>query len=139
MLSAITIVAYYGIQSLSNFSYYISYITAIKIAIVMYQTDNGAYPGHLAGGSGCWTNAGTRNFISGLTPKYMTNLPPTPNSTDGSYYAYCFNTGGTEYKLMRLTPGGVTLPSVESSNNPMLDPVRPTRGWGIWSPGGAGL
>lgn len=139
ILAAITIVAYNGIQARATFSTYKSDITSINKAILMYYADNGAYPGHLASGSGCWTNSGTQNFISGLTPKYMTNLPLTPNGSAGHYYAYCFNNGGTEYKLLRLAPGVTAVPSVEQTGNPQMDPVRTPRGWGIWSPGGAGL
>lgn len=139
ILAAITIVAYNGIQARATFSTYKSDITSINKAILMYYADNGAYPGHLASGSGCWTNISTQNFISGLTPKYMTNLPLTPNGSSDNYYAYCFNLGGTQYKLMRLTSSSITLPSVELTDNPMIDSVRPTRGWGIWSAGGAGL
>lgn len=139
ILAAITIVAYNGIQARANFSSYKSDIASINKAIIMYHADNGAYPGHLASGSGCWTNAGTRNFISGLTPKYMTNLPLTPNGSSDNYYAYCFSPGGVDYKLMRLTSTNVSPPSIELTNNPMLDTIRPTRGWGIWSANGGGL
>jgi type II secretory pathway pseudopilin PulG len=139
ILAAITIVAYNGIQVRATYSSYKSDIALINKAILLYQADNGAYPGNLAAGGGCWTNSGTQNFISGLTPKYLANLPLTPNASAGHYYAYCFTTNGTEYKLIRLTPGGSTLPSIESTDNPNIDPVRPTRGWGIWSTGGAGL
>ena len=139
ILAAITIVAYNGIQARATYSAYQSDITAINKAILLYYADNGAYPGHLAAGNGCWTNAGTRNFISGLTPKYMTDMPLTPNASAGHYYAYCFNTGGTQYKLIRLTPSGTTLPDVEATGATTIDPVRSTRGWGIWSSGGASL
>lgn len=139
ILAAITIVAYNGVQARATFAAYRSDIDTINKAINLYYADNGAYPGNLAAGGGCWTNSGTRNFISGLTPTYLPNLPLTPNASVGNYYAYCFSTGGTNYKIMRLTPGGVALPEVESTNNPDIDPVRPTRGWGIWSAGGSGL
>jgi general secretion pathway protein G len=139
ILAAITVIAFNSVKERATFSSYKSDLESIDRAINLYYADNAAYPGNLAGGGGCWTNSGTRNFISGLTPTYLTNLPLTPNAAAGNYYAYCFNSGGTEYKLIRLVNGGMTLPAVESANNPNIDPVRATRGWGIWSSGGSGL
>ena len=139
ILAAITIVAYNGVQGRATYASYRSDMGSMNKAIQLYYADNSAYPGHLAAGGGCWTNTGTQNFISGLTPTYLTNLPLTPNAAAGNYYAYCFNTGGTEYKLIRLVNGGMTLPAIESTGNPNIDSVRPTRGWGYWSAGGSAL
>ena len=139
ILAAITIVAFNGIQSRASFAAYKSDIDALNKAVNLYYADNGAYPGNLATTGSCWTNVGTRNFIAGLTPTYLPELPLTPNASAGNYYAYCFRAGGTEYKIIRLVNGGMTLPAVESTNNPNIDPVRSTRGWGIWSSDGAGL
>lgn len=139
ILAAITIVAYNGVQARATFSAYKSDIAGINKAILLYYADNDAYPGNLASSGSCWTNSGTRDFISGLVPNYLTRTPTTQNSAAGNYYAYCFNAGATEYKLMRLVPSGVTLPAIELSNNALTDPIRPTRGWGYWSPGGASL
>lgn len=138
ILAAITIVAYTGTQARATYTSYRSDIETINKAILLYQADNGAYPGNNAASGGCWTNQGTQNFISGLTPTYLTNLPLTPNASAGNYYAYCFKTGGVDYKLIRLVTTA-PLPSIESTNNPDIDPSRSTRGWGIWSSGGSGL
>ena len=139
ILAAITIVAFNGIQSRANFAAYKSDIDTLNKAVNLYYADNGAYPGNLVGTNGCWTNTGTRNFISGLTPTYLPELPLTPNASAGNYYAYCFRAGGTEYKLIRLVNGGMTLPTVESTNNPDIDPIRSDRGWGVWSSDGSAL
>ncbi len=140
ILAAITIVAFNGIQDRARFGSYRSDITAINKAIQMYNADNGRYPGNAT--AGCWTNqggGGTGNFIPGLAPTYMAKLPDTPNGAGGqNYYAYCFSANGVDYKVMRLVPGGATLPTVESTNNPDIDPTRPTRGWGYWSSGCSG-
>jgi type II secretion system protein G len=138
ILAAITIVAYSGTQARATYASYRSDMDKINKAILLYQADNGAYPGNNAASGGCWTNQGTQNFISGLTPTYLTNLPLTPNAAAGNYYAYCFTTGGVDYKLIRLVTTA-PLPSIESTGNPNIDPSRSTRGWGIWSTGGAGL
>jgi type II secretion system protein G len=139
ILAAITIVAYNGIQERAAFSSYKSDINSINKAILLYHADNGAYPGNNAPSGTCWTNGGTVDFISGLTPKYLATTPLTPNAAAGNYYAYCFSTGGANYKLIRLVSSPATLPATEATNNPSIDPTRPTRGWGVWSSGGSGL
>jgi type II secretion system protein G len=140
ILAAITIVAYNGIQERARFSSYRSDIAMINKAVLLYYADNGAYPGGATGN--CWTNvaSGTGNFISGLAPTYIQKIPDTPNWSGGqNYYAYCFSANGADYKVLRLAPSGQTVPSIESSSDVKMDPSRPGRAWGIWSPGGSGL
>lgn len=139
ILAAITVVAYNGIQERANYSAYKSDINSINKAILLYQADNGAYPGNNAASGTCWTNGSTVDFISGLVPKYLAKTPVTPNASAGNYYAYCFSTGGIDYKLIRLVSSPATLPATEATNNPSIDTVRPTRGWAIWSAGGGNL
>lgn len=140
ILAAITIVAYNGITQQANFSAYKSDIGALNKAVLMYRSENNTYPAVSSGEAGCWTNqGGNKNFITGLVPKYISAIPSTPNESSGNYYAYCFTSGGAEYKLIRLVSGGQTLPSVELNNNPSLDSIRPNRGWGYWSSGGQAL
>jgi type II secretion system protein G len=141
ILAAISIVAYNGIQERARFSAYQTDISSLNKAIQMYHADNGRYPG--SSGNVCWTNggSGTGNFISGLSPDYLTQTPTTPNWSSGAnYYAYCATANGGEYKVMRLTDGVKPLPAIESSSsNIKIDPTRPTRGWGYWSSGGSNL
>lgn len=137
VLAAITVVAYNGIQQRALFSSYQSDIKLLDNAIKMYHAENGTYPYSGATGS-CWTNqtTGTGNFIVGLVPNYISKIPDVPAHNGGSnYYAYCFTAYGANYKVIRLVVGGQTLPAIESNGNPNIDPTRPTRGWGYWSPG----
>ena len=137
VLAAITIVAYNGIQARALFSSYQSDIKIIDKAIKMYHADNGNYP-HTGTTGSCWTNqaTGTGNFITGLAPIYISKVPSTPAHNGGNnYYAYCFTAYGADYKVIRLVVGGQTLPTIESTGNPNIDPTRPTRGWGFWSAG----
>jgi prepilin-type N-terminal cleavage/methylation domain-containing protein len=140
ILAAITIVAYNGVQERARFATYRSDIASINKAVLMYYADNGSYPGGST--QNCWTNlsSGTGNFITGLVPTYLSKIPDTPNGSGGqNYYAYCFSANGTEYKVIRLVPGGQTLPSVEANSDVKIDPSRAARGWGIWSAGGSAL
>ena len=139
ILAAISMVAYGNINGSARYSAYRSDIQTIHKAIQMYHADNGSYPGAVTGS--CWTNAstGTGNFISGLAPNYLPKIPDVINFASGqNYFAYCFTANGADYKIMRIVAGGTTLPSNEMTNNPNIDPVRPTRAWGYWSPGCAG-
>lgn len=140
VLAAISVAAYNGIQERARFSSYRSDITAINKAVLLYNSVNGRYPGNVT--TGCWTNtpSGTGNFITGLVPTYIAKIPDTLNGASGqNYYAYCWTANSADYKLIRLVPSGQTVPSVESSGGVDMDPSRPGRGWGIWSPGGATL
>lgn len=140
ILVVITIVAYGGMQERARFASYRSDINMLNKAILLYYADNGSYPG--AATSNCWSNisTGTGNFIQGIVPKYLAKIPDTPNWSGGSnYYAYCFSANGTEYKILRLTPSGSTLPSVELNSDVKIDPNRGSRAWGIWSTGGSAL
>lgn len=139
ILAAISIVAYGSIQANARYSAYRSDIQSINKAILMYHTENGYYPGTAT--ASCSTNqsTGTGNFIPGspaITPKYIPNIPDVINYSAGqNYYAYCWTANGADYKILRLVPNGVTLPANETTNNSNIDPVRPTRAWGHWSPG----
>ncbi|MGB2787646.1 MAG: type II secretion system protein [Candidatus Saccharimonadaceae bacterium] len=137
VLAAITVVAFSGIQQRALFSSYQSDIKLLDKAIKMYYAENGTYP-YTGVTASCWTNqaTGTGDFIAGLAPTYISKVPSTPAHNGGNnYYAYCFSALGTNYKVIRLVVGGQTLPTIESSGNPNIDPTRPTRGWGYWSPG----
>lgn len=142
ILAAITIVAYNGVQARAYFSSYRSDITALDKAIKLYYADKGVYPGS-GNAQSCWTDAaaGNEDFVPGLAPTYIAKTPAVPNWSGGkNYYAYCWNAAYTEYKLMRLVPGGgATIPQIEQDGGVSMDPVRPGRAWGIWSSGGGGL
>lgn len=136
ILAAIGVVAYGGIKANALYSAYRSDIQTINKAILMHHAETGVYPGVAT--AGCWTNAstGTGNFITGLAPTFIPKIPDVISFASGqNYYAYCFAANGADYKLLRLVPGGATLPSNESGGATAIDPVRPTRAWGHWSPG----
>ncbi|MBC7869078.1 prepilin-type N-terminal cleavage/methylation domain-containing protein [Candidatus Saccharibacteria bacterium] len=141
ILAAISIVAYSGIQDRARYSSYRSDIGNINKAIMLYAVDNGAYPtnGVPAGGVATNVGTGTGNFISGLTPTYLSKIPDTQNWSNGAnYYAYIWSANGANYKIIRVVPSG-SVPAVELIGNIDIDPTRGNRSWGYWSAGGSGL
>jgi len=136
ILAAIVIVAYSGIQDKARYSAMQQDLSSLNKAIQLYYVDNGSYPFSGATGGNV---IGTTLNIPGLIPTYIAKSPTMPNDGLGGYYAYIWSTNGTNYKLVRLIPGGgIVLPAVEQSN-PNPDTARPGRGWGYWSPGGSAL
>ena len=136
ILAAITIVSFNGIQARAKYSVMQQDVATINKAIMSFYAEKGYYPsvGSAAGNSG--TNLAS--IESQLVPAYISKLPTFAPDGLGGYYVYIWEAGGKEYKLLRLVPNTIDLPSVEQSN-PRIDPKRPTRGWGYWSDNGATL
>lgn len=140
ILASITIVAYNGSQQRARFASYKSDIVRLNEAITVYYGENGRYPYGNGSSTGSCVS-GTSNFMpsSGLSPAYINPMPNVPSYNGGAnYYAYCWSTNGTDYKVLRLVPSG-TVPSVEQDSSVTMDPNRGWRGWGFWSPGGSAL
>lgn len=137
ILAAISIVAYNGIQERSNFARAQSDLNALNKAVLQYHAVNSTYPNT----SNVWrSQSGSGDsFIPGIKPDFMSELPK--DKVNAGSYAYYYNSNGVDYKLIRHTQaessGGTGLPSVERTNNPRYDSVRPTWAWGYWTSGGA--
>lgn len=133
ILAAITVVAYTGIQTRAKFSANQNGLSQINKAVLAYQASIGSYPGV----SGTTYTASSGNFIPGIVPDYANGLPAAVDtgSAEADYWAYIVTNSNTDYKLIRLVGASETLPSIESTNNTRLDPLRPTRAWGYWTPG----
>jgi prepilin-type N-terminal cleavage/methylation domain-containing protein len=133
ILAAITIVAYNGIQDRARFTKDQTNLKTLNNAVIQYQTFNGSYPNT----STIWRNQSGYgdSFIPGIKPDILSTLPSeSQNSGDYTYY---YISDGTNYKLIRHTPGTPGLPAVERTGNPLIDPNRPTWAWGYWTPGTA--
>ncbi len=83
-----------------------SSLEEVRLALELYKAQNGSYPLGCKG-SGNWsgTNHATygasctpNNYISGLTPDFIAQLPWDPN-TDASQ-GYLYRSNGTDYKFM---------------------------------------
>jgi len=135
ILAAISIVAYNGIQERARYSRMQSDLNSVNKAILLYYGDKGYYP--YTGATGSNTGAAITN-IPGLVPEYINSLPTFPGDGLGGYYVYIWSANGANYKLIRLVPSGIPLPTIEQGAS-NVDPARSTRGWGYWSVGGSTL
>lgn len=135
ILAAITVVAYTGVQQRTRYSIMQSDISTMNKAILMFYSEKGYYPysGTNTGGN----VIGGQLNIPGLS-EYLPTAPRMPADGLNGYYAYIWSANGENYKLVRLIPSGVQLPTVEQAN-PSPDPTRSGRGWGVWSSGGSSL
>ena len=136
ILAAISLVAYNGVQERSNISAINSSLNQINKSILSFHAVNGTYPDT----GNTWINqaSGKDTFIPGLVPTFVSELsrPPQILGTPVIYY----RSNGIDYKLLYLYPSTQTIPSSVASNaavSSIIDPIRPTRGWGYWSSEGA--
>lgn len=135
VLSALVLNSFSGAQAKARFSSYMNDIKAIQKAVMNYQGEKGSYP-YSGTAGGCWTwTTDTTGGVPGLAPDYMRTVPGPQYTSDGTYYAYCWLANGVDYKLLRLMPGGKTLPAVELNGPMKIDPLRGNRAWAVWSPG----
>lgn len=83
----------------------------LQVAINLYKAQNGRYPEAGCGaGNGVWagpgpqegTNVNCDEYIVGLVPNYISELPRDPNQENdlGKGFMYVTNTSGSVYKVM---------------------------------------
>ncbi|MEO8582765.1 MAG: type II secretion system protein GspG [Flavitalea sp.] len=108
-------------------------ILALKVALQLYHQDNNSYPKS----SGGWdaVNAAfgesKKVWIPGLVPKYIKELPVDPRLSKESIKQYMYKSNGADYKLIAHFPVGIE--EVIKNQPPLVDPVRPSWAFGIWS------
>lgn len=140
ILAAITIVAYNGLQLRANITTINSDLTQINKTIKAYHAVNGTYPIHSS-----WVSQSTatkNTFITGLVPDFVNALPQPIQIEGNPRLYYRTDVTGANYKLVYLYPSTESIPgSVASDPNvaSLIDPSRPTRGWGYWTSGGSSL
>lgn len=139
ILAAITVVAYSTTSDKAKISSINANLLQVHKAIRSYHATNGTYPST----SGAWvaqSDATKNTFIPGLVPDIVAALPRAIQ-WDGTP-TYYYRSDGNDYKFLYLYPSTQTIPasaSADSSIQAILDPNRPTRGWGYWTAGGAGF
>jgi type II secretory pathway pseudopilin PulG len=109
---------------------------AVEKALEMYANDFGVYPitttwWSAAPSYGGYSYSGPAGYIPGLAPDYMLELPKDPNSAypaGGRGYLYYSN--GVNYKFLAYQT-----PDSFPADNPLLDPVRPTYAWAVYTTG----
>ena len=118
-------------------------IRQIQKALEMYYDQNSSYPvspsdgqGNWAGLYSCW-GPDTANYIPNLVPTFISRLPTDPkNITDCDKQLIYKSDTGADYKLIFHSAEDIT--DVILKYSVMVDPLRPTWAWGVWTPGGAG-
>lgn len=139
VLAAITVVAYGNISSRATISSINANLAQVNKAIQGHNSTYGSYPST----SGTWVaqSDGNKNtFIPGLVPDVVASIPRAVQWAGTPTYYY--RSDGVNYKYLYLYPSTQTIPDAASSSaevQAILDPNRPTRGWGYWTPGGAGF
>lgn len=101
----------------------ISNMEALRTALDMYYQDIGTYP-ITAGWQGTACGA---NYITGLTPNYLTRLPKDPTCgggtcTGGTSKDFLYQSNGTAYKL--IIDGCFETNTYTAIGKPFNDPAR---------------
>lgn len=135
ILASVTIVSYRGAQDRANYAAAQSDLKNINDALVIYKAQKGSYPSSVGKGSGNYVfqSLHPTQFLTELTSEGFLDKMPIARSATNGMPTYVYVSDGVNYKLVRYTNTG-SLPSVELTNNPLIDPVRPTSGWGYWTP-----
>ena len=105
VLAAITVVAYNGMQQRARDTKRAQDLSAIKKAILLYDTSNGGVYSsfnYSSAGPGGWDSSVQTNWLSFLRSSYG-NMPvdpvnssttdPTNGNDDWAYFYYCYNAG----------------------------------------------
>jgi hypothetical protein len=117
-------------------------LTDIRNALETYRKDHGSYP---ATPNAAWLGlynpwgAETRNWVPGVTPRYIATLPRDPRRNTDPFGQYLYRSDGADYKLISLYPGYDCL-DVVTARPELADPPRGGRrchAFGYWSPGAA--
>lgn len=123
ILAAISIVSYNNVQARANYSKAQQDMKSITKALSLYYVDNASYPNTI-NQAGCtynwcgWDQVSGDAFITGLSPKYIAQIPQLPTSY-ASNNSYLYQSNGVDYQLLRYKGDG--LPSIEAqSSNPLL-------------------
>ncbi|MFA5076314.1 MAG: prepilin-type N-terminal cleavage/methylation domain-containing protein [Patescibacteria group bacterium] len=117
----------------------LSDLNTLRTALEMYYNDHQAYPNSGGNWDGLYSSYGESltDWIPGLVPQYIAQLPRDPrNHTDGSQQ-YIYRSNTIDYKLISHVPEDCA--GVKASYPNMIDPIRDCWAFGFWSPGGAGF
>lgn len=117
-------------------------LRVLEKALAIYSRDTGGYPNSQAG-AGPWDGLyvcgggdATPNWIPGLTPNYVAQLPRDPRNHTVCGEQYKYNSNGRDYKL--ISDGVEDCAGLKAKYPQMVDPVRDCTAIGFWTPGAAG-
>jgi hypothetical protein len=113
-------------------------LTVICKALSAYHKKHGIYPKSSGGWDGfysAWGKSGS-DWISGLVPAYLSELPRDPRHTDLPEQQYLYMSNGEDYKLISHNPEDLEI--VKQAHPEMTDPMRAAWAYGFWTEGGIG-
>ncbi len=125
---------YNSLVKKSNYFKRLEDLNKLKIALENYYKDNGTYP-LSKGFDGIYSKWGYsgNEWIKGLSPKYIDELPIDPRNTKDDTLQYLYQSNGKDYKLISHSPEDCK--SVEKINKDFIDPSRKCWAYGFWTDG----
>ena len=116
----------------------LGHLSAIREALAAHHDAHGTYPKSSGGWDGLYTSWGvsTREWIPGLVPAYLAELPRDPRYSDRPDQQYLYMSNGRDYKLISHQPDDVA--AVRQIHPELTDPVRDGWAYGYWTDGAAG-
>jgi len=110
-------------------------IFVLKEALEKYHSDNKNYPKS----SGGWDakiaafGQSKEDWIPGLAPRYIKALPIDPRQSKDPMWQYMYKSDGTDFKLIAHFPLGMN--EIISNRPELVDSIRPSWAFGVWSKG----
>ena len=111
----------------------LSEIDRTKKALEKYYENHSKYP-LSSGFDGVCTKWGKSepDYIKGLSPEYIKKLPIDPRMNKRCGAGYLYKSNGKDFKFIVHTAPKYDLNHI---NNDMIDPIRKTWAYGIWTDG----
>ena len=106
----------------------------LRRALESYRADHGAYPVS-QGFAGLYSSFGASgpDWIKGLVPGYLAQLPRDPRLNDDPANQYLYASDGKDFKLLAHHPEDC--PDVRQERPELVDPVRGCFAYGFWTEG----
>lgn len=107
----------------------------ISTALEMYYNTNNSYPnsgGNWDGLYTCWGESSS-DWIAGLAPTYIGQLPRDPRNHTTCSEQYMYRSNGIDYKLISHQPENCA--NVKSNYPNLIDPGRDCWAFGYWTQG----
>jgi hypothetical protein len=113
-------------------------IFALRDALQEYYEENKSYPKSSGGWDGIIAPFGQakKDWIPGLAPKYISELPRDPRSSSDPMKQYMYKSNGTDFKLIAHYPVGMK--QISSAHPEMVDARRNSWAIGVWTKAAAG-
>jgi Bacterial type II secretion system protein G. len=112
-------------------------LSSIAFALEKYKRKYNQYPMSSNRGrnwDGLYSNFGEskKNWIEGLVPDFMANLPRDPRMSDSGLHQYLYKSNGANYKLISHSPDDCG--DVLKIFPKLIDPKRNCWAYGYWTP-----